>query len=177
MTDEPASILADGTTPYARADLLERLAELGIEVRTVAHPPVFTVEEAKRVRSDLPGAHTKSLFLRDKKGIMWLVVALEDRPVDLTSVADILGHKRFSFGSAERLMRFLGVTPGAVSPFAVLNDRTAAVSVAFDAGLRGHEVWSLHPLDNEHTTAIAAADMLRFMDATGHAPRWIDLEA
>jgi len=133
------------------------------------------VEEAKQVRRDLPGAHTKSLFVRDKKGVMWLVVALEDRPVDLASVARRLGCKRFSFGSGERLMRFLGVQPGAVSPLAVLNDRTGAVSVALDEGLRGHDVWNLHPLDNEHTTAIRAEDMLRFMVAVGHPPHWVDL--
>ncbi len=175
MTGDGTELLADGTQPATRAELLERLSGLGIEARTVAHAPVFTVEEAKEVRRDLPGAHTKSLFVRDKKGVMWLIVALEDRPVDLASVARRLGHKRFSFGSAERLMRFLGVRPGAVSPFAVLNDRTGAVSVALDEGLRDHDVWNLHPLDNEHTTAIRGGDMLRFMEAVGHPPRWVDL--
>lgn len=172
-----AELLEDGTRPATREELLERLSGLGIEARTVVHTPVFTVEEAKQVRSDLPGAHTKSLFVRDKKGAMWLIVVLEDRPVDLSSVARLLGHKRFSFGSADRLMRFLGVRPGAVSPFAVVNDRTGAVAVAFDEGLRAHEVWNLHPLDNEHTTAIRSDDMLRFMEAVGHRPRWLDLTA
>jgi Ala-tRNA(Pro) deacylase len=175
MSENSTGLLVDGTRPVTREALLERLSGLGIEARTVAHPPVFTVDEAKAVRRGLPGAHTKSLFVRDKKGAMWLIVALEDRPVDLAAVADMLGHKRFSFGSPERLMRFLGVSPGAVSPFATINDHSGAVSVALDVGLKDHDVWNLHPLDNEHTTAIAAADMLRFLEDVRHAPRWVDL--
>jgi Ala-tRNA(Pro) deacylase len=136
---------------------------------------VHTVEEAKALRGALPGAHTKNLFVRDKKGIMWLVVALEDRRLDLAAIAEDLGHKRFSFASPDRLMKHLGVVPGAVTPFGVINDPAGAVRVALDAGLKSHELWSFHPLDNAMTTTLTGADMVRFLDAVGHPPRWIDL--
>jgi len=155
-------------------ELLARLVDLGIEATTVTHRPVFTVEEAKEHRGDLPGAHTKNLFLRDRKGVMWLAVVLESRPVDLDALAASLGHKRFSFGSEERLMRYLGVIKGAVTPFAVVNDHAAAVRVALDASLLGYELWNFHPLVNSMTTTIRAADMVRFLEAVGHPPTWVD---
>lgn len=157
------------------ADLLARLADLGIAVRTVEHPAVFTVEEARRHRGELPGTHTKSLFLRDKKDAMWMVVCLEDRALDLKALAVRLGAKHLSFGSPERLMRHLGVIPGAVSPFAVVNDTERAVQVVLDRAVLARDPVNLHPLDNAKTTAIAAADLLRFLEAEGHAPRIIDL--
>jgi Ala-tRNA(Pro) deacylase len=166
--------LVDGTTPGTPDELFTRLAELEIAFHTVEHPPVFTVEQAKHVRGELPGAHTKSLFLRDKKGAMWLVACLEDRIVDLKSLADRIGAKRLSFGSPERLMRYLGVIPGAVSPFAVINDRGNAVRVVLDRALVEHRTVHLHPLDNAKTTVIAMADLLKFLDATGHGAQVID---
>lgn len=161
--------------PVTPRELLDRLESLGIEARTVTHPPVFTVEEARALRGDIEGAHVKNLFLRDKKGSMWLVVALEGRTLDLAEVARALGHKRFSFASSERLLRYLGVTPGAVTPFGVVNDQEGAVRVALDEGLREHQLWNFHPLDNAMTTTIAAADMVRFFEAVDHPPTWIDL--
>jgi Ala-tRNA(Pro) deacylase len=175
MPDRPLdNRLADGSPPVTPERLFDRLRALGIAVTTVEHPAVFTVDEAKALRGDLPGAHTKSLFLRDKKGTMWLVVCLENRTVDLKDVAGRLGAKRFSFGSAERLMRFLGVIPGAVSPFAVINDRGGAVSVAIDRGVLQQDPINLHPLDNAKTTAIAGTDLLRFLEAENHRPHIID---
>ncbi len=170
---EPA--LADGSAPATAADLLARLEELGIEASTVRHPAVFTVEEAKALRGKLPGAHTKNLFVRDKKGSMCLVVAREDCAIDLASLADRLGMKRLSFGSPERLMKYLGVIPGAVTPFGVLNDHGGEVSVALDAGLRAHDLWSFHPLDNTMTTTLTRDDMLRFLEEEGHPPTWVEL--
>ena len=156
------------------ADLLARLAGLGIAVRTVDHPPVFTVEEARRHRGDLPGTHTKSLFLRDKKDAMWMVVCLESRALDLKDLARRLGAKHLSFGSPERLMRHLGVIPGAVSPFAVVNDAERVVRVVLDREVLAGDPVNLHPLDNAKTTAIAAADLLRFLEAEGHPPELLD---
>lgn len=144
-------------------------------MRTVTHPPVFTVEEARRHRSDLPGTHTKSLFLRDKKGAMWMVVCLEDRAVDLKDLAARIGAKHLSFGSPERLMRYLGVIPGAVSPFAVINDVERAVRVVLDDAVLAQDPVNLHPLDNAMTTAIAAADLVRFLEAEGHPPVGLSL--
>ncbi len=175
MSGAPPPLLADGTSPAAASDLIALLDELGIEASTVHHPAVFTVEQAKALRGELPGAHAKNLFVRDKKGAMCLVVAREDCAVDMAALAGTLGTKRLSFGSPERLMRYLGVIPGAVTPFAVINDHGGDVVVALDAGLRGYDFWSFHPLDNTMTTTLRPADMLRFLEAVGHPPKWVEL--
>lgn len=157
--------------------LLERLRCMGISVTTRHHPPVFTVDEAKALRGDIEGAHVKNLFLRDKKGAMWLVVCREDRVLDLTSLAAQIGSKRLSFGSADRLMQYLGVIPGAVSPFAVVNDVDCAVRVVLDRDLMAESPWNFHPLDNAMTTSIAPDDMLRFLTAEGHPPTFIAFDS
>ena len=163
--------------PTSPEDLLGRLGELGIKTETVRHPPVFTVEEAKAQRGELPGSHIKNLFLRNKKGAMWLVTCLEDRQIDLKALGTALEAGRFSFGSAERLMTYLGVLPGAVTPFAVINDKDAHVQVVLDRGLLDHDPINAHPLVNDMTTAIAAQDLIRFLEAVGHPPRIFDLGA
>jgi Ala-tRNA(Pro) deacylase len=154
--------------------LFDHLAELGIAHRTVEHPPVFTVEEAKALRGNLAGHHVKNLFLRNKKEEMWLVVALEDRAVDLKRLGEVLGTGRLSFGSGERLKRHLGVEPGSVTPLALINDRDRRVRLALDRGLDDGAPVNVHPLVNTLTTAIAPADLWRFFEATGHTPRWLD---
>lgn len=175
MNDIPR-VLDDGTPPLTPEQLLQRLEEMGIEATTHRHAPVFTVEEAQRLKGDLPGAHTKNLFLRDKKGAMWLFVALFDRDLDLLALAKNIGVSgRFSFGSADRMMRYLGVIPGSVTAFAVINDHGGAVRVALDSGLRDQEIWNAHPLDNAMTTAVRGTDMVRFLEAVDHAPRWVDV--
>jgi Ala-tRNA(Pro) deacylase len=156
--------------------LLALLRDLGIQAETVTHRPVFTVEEAKEHRGALLGAHTKNLFLRDKKGVMWLAVVLESQQVDLRALAAQLGHRRFSFGSADRLMRHLGVRPGSVTPFGLVNDHEGAVRVALDASLHTYEWWNFHPLVNSMTTTIRAADMVRFLEAVNHPPTWVDFD-
>lgn len=176
MTEIPPRRLDDGSPPATPAELLARLDALGIAHTTHHHPPVFTVEEAQRLKGDLPGAHTKNLFVRDKKGTMWLLVARFDQEVDLKVVGPQVGARgRLSFGSADRLMRYLGVIPGSVTPFAVMNDHGRQVSVALDAGLENQEVWNAHPLDNAMTTAVARDDLLRFLDEMGHPPVWVTL--
>ena len=167
--------LADGSQPVQPAELLRRLSDLGIQSLSVPHAPVFTVEEAKRLRGEIEGSHIKNLFLRNKKGAMWLVVVLEDREIDLKDLGARIGAGRLSFGSADRLMRYLGVVPGAVTPFGVINDRGGAVKVVLDKGLFDRDPVNCHPLTNEMTTSIAAADLVRFLEAEGHAPEIIDL--
>jgi Ala-tRNA(Pro) deacylase len=174
MTGDP-QLLADGSEPASADVLLGRLADLEIEVHTVEHVPVFTVAEAKRVRGDLAGGQTKNLFLRDKRGAMWLVCCPEDRAIDLKALAPRLGVKRLSFGSRERLMKYLGVGPGAVSPFAVINDHGCKVRVVLDRDVLTHEPINLHPLDNEKTTAISAAGLLAFLEAEGHVAEVMDV--
>lgn len=159
---------------YDPQQLFAKLTTLGIAHRTVEHPPVFTVEEAKALRGDLPGHHIKNLFLRNKKEEMWLVVALEDRAIDLKRLGEALGAGRLSFGSPERLRRVLGVEPGSVTPFALVNDETHLVRLVLDRGLAEDGPVNAHPLVNTMTTAIAMADLLRLFEATGHAPRWLD---
>ena len=176
MSDMPERLLDDGTLPATPQELMQRLEDLGIQATTHRHEPVFTVEEAQTVKGELPGAHTKNLFLRDKKGTMWLVVALHDRDVDLHALAAVLDTRgRLSFGSAERLMRYLGVTAGSVTPFALMNDHGKKVSVLLDEGLRGQDVWNAHPLDNAMTTAVTREEMLLFLEAVEHPPRWVAL--
>jgi Ala-tRNA(Pro) deacylase len=150
------------------------LDQLGIAHRTVEHPPVFTVEEAKALRGNLSGHHIKNLFLRNKKEEMWLVVALEDRAIDLKRLGDVLGAGRLSFGSADRLQRYLGVEPGSVTPLALANDQAHTVRLVLDRGIADGGPVNAHPLVNTMTTALAPADLLRFFEATGHTPRWLD---
>lgn len=170
--------LADGGRPATPEDLFQRLRALGIETTTVEHPPVFTVEEAKSLRGELPGAHTKNLFLRNKKGRMWLVVCLEDREIDLKQLGDWLESGRLSFASADRLMRHLGVVPGAVTPFSLINDVGGRVQAVVDAGMMARfQRLNFHPLDNAMTTGIAPADLERFLADTGHPPQSLDFDA
>ena len=161
--------------PATPEDLFAKLAELGIETATVTHPPAFTVEEGEQYVGHLPGVHIKNLFLCDAKKKMWLVVAPWDRRVDLKSLPDKIGGARMSFGSADRLMRVLGVSPGSVTPFTVINDPTGQVQVILDADMMKAELINAHPLINTMTTTIHSGDLLRFLAACGHQPRLVDL--
>ena len=162
--------------PLTPEALLARLTELGIAHRTYDHPAVFTVEEAKALRGTLPGGHCKSLFLKDKKGALWLAVMLEERRTDLRQLADALGAARFSFGSADLLQEVLGVTAGSVTPFALANDETGRVRLVLDAEMLRIDPLNYHPLVNTRTTAISPQDLLAFVRATGHEPVILSLE-
>lgn len=154
---------------------MEFLSSEGIKTHTYEHPPVFTVEEARRLRGDLPGGHCKSLFLRDKKRNCWLVVALEHQKVDLKDLRRTLGaHKNLSFGSPELLLEVLGVTPGAVTPFAALHDRAGRAQVVLDRAMLEVDPLNYHPMRNDRTTAISPPDLLRFLRACGHDPAFVD---
>jgi Ala-tRNA(Pro) deacylase len=168
---------AEAALPTSPEALLARLEELGITAQTVTHPPVHTVEEAKALRGELPGSHIKNLFLRNKKGRMWLVTCLEDREVDLKALGQRLEAGRFSFGSAERLMTYLGVLPGSVTPFAVINDKNHEVTMVLDTGVMEDGPVNCHPLVNTMTTAVSPEDLVRFLEAEGHAPQMLDMGA
>ena len=174
--NDAAPRLADGSAPTTTAELLVRLETLGIQSSSVMHAPVFTVEEAKALRGELAGGHIKNLFLRNKKGAMWLVVCQEDRQIDLKALGERLGAGRLSFGSAERLMRHLGVLPGAVTPFAAINDKTGEVKVVIDKSVLAEAPVNAHPLTNDMTTALEPGDLIRFLEAEGHAPEILDLD-
>jgi len=160
--------------PARPEDLFARLAELGIETRTRHHPPVFTVEEAKRLRGDIPGVHCKNLLLADHKGRLWLVVAREDTALDLKALRGRLGAGRLSFARPERLRAALGIGPGEVSPFAVVNDAEGSVRVAIEKAMMEEGPLNFHPLTNAATTAIAPEDLLAFLRACGHDPLIVD---
>jgi Ala-tRNA(Pro) deacylase len=161
----------ESPVPLTSDALLARLAELDIKISTVSHPPLRTVADAKRLRGALPGGHVKNLFLRDKRQRFWLVVTNEDRAVDLKALAKALDAGRFSFANEQQLDELLGIAAGAVSPFATINDAAGAVSVVLDAALLELDPLNLHPLRNDRTTAIAARDLLRFLESCNHTPR------
>lgn len=151
-------------------DLFRRFDALGIRAVTHRHPPLHTVAEAVELRGALPGGHCKSLFLKDRKGGLWLVVVLEDRRLDLNVLSARLGAPRFSFGSPALLDEVLGVKPGSVTPFALANDTAHRVTVVLDEEMLGHDPLNYHPLVNTATTAIAPTDLLRFIADCGHRP-------
>jgi Ala-tRNA(Pro) deacylase len=158
-------------------ELLAFLDRLGIEVVTHRHPAVFTVEEAALHTAHLPGGHTKNLFLEDREGGLWLVSCLDRQKVRVNALARLLGAPRVSFASAERLREVLGVEPGSVTPFALVNDRDRRVRPVWDTKMLALPLVNFHPLVNTMTTAIATADLRRFVEATGHAPIELDLDA
>lgn len=162
--------------PATRADLFARLAELGIKTRTVEHEPVFTVAESEKLERDLPGGHTKNLFLKDAKGKLFLVTAESRSPVNLKILHKILGCARLSFGKPELLMEVLGVAPGSVTAFALFNDTEHRVTFVFDKRLMAYDTINCHPLENTATTNIARDDLLRFIRSCGHEPLIVDLD-
>ena len=158
--------------PATPADLFAMLDRLGIAHSTVTHAPLFTVEQSRALRGTIPGGHTKNLFLKDKKGALYLVTALEDAAIELKSLHRRLGASgRFSFGPADQMLEVLGIEPGAVTPFAAMNDTAQRVTVVLDQALMAHPVINCHPLRNTMTTSIARDDLVRFLEATGHRPR------
>ncbi len=160
-----------------REQLLARLDNLGIATTTHDHPPVFTVEEAKRHCGHLPGGHCKSLFLKDKKKRLWLVVTLDHRRVDLKALAKAIGAARLSFGQPELLNAMLGVAPGSVTPFALINDREIRVSVVLDRAMMDMALLNYHPLNNDATTTLSPEGLLAFIAWCGHRPRYVDFDA
>jgi Ala-tRNA(Pro) deacylase len=161
--------------PGPEAALFERLDALGIAHKTFVHPPCFTVEESNLHCAHIPGVHTKNLFIEDKTGGLWLVVARADFRVHVNELARQLGAPRFSFGSPELLLQALGVPAGSVTPFAVINDAAARVRVVLDDKMLQGDPLNFHPLRNDQTTGISATDLLRFLRDTGHEPTIVTL--
>jgi Ala-tRNA(Pro) deacylase len=154
--------------------LLDWMESLNIECPTFEHPPLRTVEDSRRYREIHEGAYTKNLFVRNKKGHMWLLTLLEHRRVDLKETAKNLGAGHFSFASEQRLMRHLGIVPGAVSPLALVNDVDGQVNFVLDSGILAFDRIHLHPLDNRMTTTLRLEDLLGFLEKIDHSPQLID---
>ena len=162
-------------TPHA-SELERFLRTHAIEARRVEHPPVMTVEESERLVPALPGTKTKNLFLRDKKGARHFLVSVpHDLSVDLDALGDAIGAGRLGFASAERLQRHLGVMPGSVSLLALVHDRTHAVELVMDRRLWEADAVHAHPLVNTATLVVTHDALERFLAATGHAPRIIEI--
>ena len=161
--------------PVTPQELFAFLDSLGIVYRTVTHPPLFTVAESQKLRGTIPGAHTKNLLLRDKRDTVVLAVALEDAVIDLKGLHRLLGALRFSFASAAVMRALIGVEPGAVTPFAAINDKAGRVSVVLDAAMMAEPVLNYHPLVNTMTTALSGDHLVKFLEATGHRPRILAL--
>lgn len=160
----------------ARDELFTRLDALGIATQTVEHPPLFTVEQSKALRGEIPGAHTKSLFLKCKKDRLWLLVALESTQVNLKTLHQHIGSGRLSFASADMLHKILGVEPGSVTPFAIINDKQNQVCVILDEALLDFERLNFHPLVNTATTGISREGFMRFLDDSGHPATILPVE-
>jgi len=152
-------------------ELLDRLDALGIRSETIEHAPVFTVAESRPIKAKIPGAHSKNLFVKDKKGRFFLISAKDETPIDLKRTHEAIGASgRLSFGSAEQLRDLLGVEPGSVTAFAVVNDTQGKVTMVLDANLMEHERVNFHPLVNSMTTGVSREDLVKFLRATGHDP-------
>ena len=161
--------------PTTRPELFARLNELGIATRTVEHRPVFNVAESETLERDLPGGHTKNLFLKDAKDRLFLLTAESHTKIDLKSLHKVVGCARLSFGKPELLQEVLGVAPGSVTPFALINDHARRVSFVLDARLMEFDRINCHPLENTATTNVAREDLLRFIQSCGHEARILDL--
>ena len=157
--------------PVTRDELMTYLSGLGIVVSTVEHPALFTVEQSQGLHSDVPGGHTKNLFVKDKKGRHFLIVAEQSCSVELKFLHRLIGAQgRLSFASADAMMAMLGVEPGSVTAFCVINDHVGQVTVVLDEGLLLYDMVNCHPLTNTATTTIAVDGLMTFFAATGHDP-------
>lgn len=157
--------------------LLARLKELGIRHSFFEHKPVFTVAEAETIEHDIPGTHCRNLFLRDRKKNNFLLCLQNATSVDIKKLAPVLGSDKLSFGSPERLWEYLGVRPGSVCPFCIINDSHHQVKIFLDKSMMEDEILNFHPMVNTMTIGIAPADLVRFIESTGHAPYIVDLSA
>ena len=158
--------------PKTTEDLLAYLHTLGIGVKTTRHPPLFTVADSQSLRGEIHGGHTKNLFLKDKKDNYFLITVDEEAVVDLKQIHHLIGaSSRVSFGKPEALMELLGVAPGAVTAFGVINDTDHRVKLILDEDLMKNDIVNSHPLTNEATTSIATSDLIAFARATGHEPQ------
>jgi len=163
------------TMPVTPQQLLTELENLNIHYDSHFHPPLHTVEESQALRGKITGGHCKNLFLKDKKGELWLIVCLEDALIDMKTLNTKIGSARLSFGRPELLREILGVTPGSVTPFALINDSKTRVNVILDSEMMACEKLNYHPLSNEQTVTIRKEDLLVFIKSCGHKPRIVDI--
>ncbi len=160
--------------PASPTDLFRYFDELNIAHTTVEHPATFTVEEGRHLKASIPGGHTKNLFMKDKDGTIVLISAWVDSVLKLNQLHKLIGTRRLSFSSADLMQEVLGVAPGSVTPFALINDTKHQVRLIADSALMAFEMLNFHPLINTATTTIKTADFRRFVEATGHTMSEVD---
>ncbi len=163
--------------PISRHHLFAFLDSLGVAHATLDHAPVFRVEEGAAIKAAMPGGHTKNLFLSDSKGQIWLVCALDDTRVDIKRLPGVIGSGRLSFGSEALLLEVLGVRPGSVTVFALMNDKDRRVRLILDQALVESDPVNFHPLSNDATTAISSAGLMTFLDALDASPLIVNFKA
>lgn len=156
--------------PATQNDLMAKFEELGIDTKIVEHAPLFTVEDSKALRGQIDGGHTKNLFVKDKKGALFLLVVGEDAVIDMKTMHKRLECARLSFGKPDLLLEKLGINPGSVTALSVINDPDAQVRIIFDAELMKHDTINCHPLRNDATLSIKREDLITFVRACGHDP-------
>lgn len=161
--------------PYPSDRLLSVLKGLGVAYTLYRHDPIFTVEQGVPLKAQIPGLHCRNLFLRDQKEAMFLVVVGNDTRLDLKKLSGVLGAGRLSFGSAERLWRYLGIRQGSVNPFCILNDAAHKVRLILDAAMMQADLVNYHPMDNAMTIGLAPSALLRVMDLNGRRAEIVDL--
>jgi len=160
-----------------RDDLLAFLAQQGIDQTTYDHPAVFTVGESGKIKDDIPGAHTKNLFLKDAKDQLWLISAEGHAQIDLKRLHTVIGSARLSFGKAELMEATLGVSPGSVTAFGLVNDADRRVRFVLDRTLAEAGQVNFHPLTNTATTTVSGGGFRKFLDALGIEPLVVDFAA
>ena len=156
------------------SDLFTYLDDLGIDHHTVEHAATFTVEEGRHLKASMPGGHSKNLFMKDKDGTIVLISAWADSQLKLNQLHKLIGTRRLSFASSELMVECVGIEPGSVTAFALMNDKDQRVRFIADAALMGFDTVNFHPLVNTATTSIAQADLRRFVEATGHSLTMVD---
>jgi Ala-tRNA(Pro) deacylase len=172
----PARAPYDDAVRDEEREVAERLSELSIPFERFEHPPVATVDEAMQHWAGIEATHCKNLFLRNQKGNRHYLVVLEHaKKADLRAVADQIGDGKLSFASPERLMTHLGLTPGSVSPFGLINNRDHAVRVVLDRDLKSATRLSFHPNINTATYVVSAADFARFLEACGNSVQHVSI--
>lgn len=159
---------------HTRQELLDKLTSLNIKYKLHEHEPLFTVEQAQKISLEIPGGHIKNLFLKDDNGKFWLIVAQDNAKIELKKVAQLVNAPKLRFAHEQLLMHHLGVKPGSVTPFALINDKEHQVQVILDATLDSFEIINAHPLENDATISVSQSDFNKFLEYTGHKPIIID---
>ena len=177
MTEDKPTDLSVPEPAYDRDRLLAWMAANGVAQTTHDHPAVFRVEEGLELKAAMPGAHTKNLFLKDRKGRLWLISARQDTVVDLKRAPKTIGSDRLSFGNEALMYETLGVRPGSVTALGLINDLHGRVTFVLDRALWDADIVNFHPLTNTATTALTQADFRRFLTLTGRTPLVVDFGA